>query len=143
MKTLFADAFVFVDYAPPKIEPPEKEQIVSVGGKLTLKCSGEQPVTWEFPMINSPREEYQDLTPTSVISVSYDPTSVLPYRVLLEVFNVSIVDVGFYTCLFNITDDTDKLEEMEQKGQATTVYVYVNGESLYANVFAFLSRNKE
>lgn len=82
----------------------------------------------------------------SNISTSEDPHAEYPYKLRLELFNLTVIDVGFYTCYFNTSENYDyTMQELVAKGQAKRTYVYVDGKAFlnyspvkcYVNIFYF------
>lgn len=126
LNPLFSGRAVSAAYDPPRMNH-ENENVVSVGGNLTLECEAKQPITWDLPM-NQKIDDMQEAI--SNISTSEDHHSEYPYKLRLELFNLTVVDVGFYTCLFN-TSENDNLDtqELVTNGQAKRTYVYVDGKT--------------
>lgn len=71
----------------------------------------------------------------SKIITSENPHAEYPFKLRLELFNLTVIDVGFYTCYFNTPEDNDykkkkkPMQELVANGQAKTIYVYVNGKA--------------
>ncbi|XP_077296632.1 vascular endothelial growth factor receptor 1-like [Arctopsyche grandis] len=105
---------------PPIILGNERERVVTVGHNITLQCVGKKPLTWDLP------QNWEGEPAISIISTSESADDNYPYGLLLELFSLSAVDVGNYTCLFNETNGDYSLEEREEKGDAVKVYIYVD-----------------
>ncbi|XP_077296631.1 vascular endothelial growth factor receptor 1-like [Arctopsyche grandis] len=111
---------VVVTLDPPIILANESEQVVIVGHNITLQCVGKKPITWVLPQNKKSDPAINIIRTTESVNDNYR------YGLILELFNLSAVDVGNYTCLFNETNGDYSLEEREEKGDAVKVYIYVD-----------------
>lgn len=126
--------YIFSAFDSPVITPTDKERVVTAGNNFTLECKGKYPLTWSFP--DNPVTEENDHAESSISTK--EPTETDEnYGVRLDLFNVSAADVGSYYCLYNTTDENKdiSLADLEDRGEAKSLYLYVDGKCLICKNF--------
>lgn len=80
----------------PDITLNRTELNVTSGSNITLRCTGDQPVTWQYPQMNSSlrisSNQYYQLGNSSK-----------PYESVLKLTQMVTLDTGFYTCVYSNT----------------------------------------
>ncbi|XP_043950379.1 platelet-derived growth factor receptor alpha isoform X4 [Drosophila biarmipes] len=109
----------------PLMTPCKSSIILEAQTSSTLKCEGEEPLTWWTGSVDN-LQGY----PGDQFNNTEDPAR--PYGTSLTLFEVTAEDVGAYYCVKDseyqkISEKSDEaMVELVNRGLASSIYVYVN-----------------
>lgn len=96
----------------PTIVPNRNEMVVQLNSNFTLKCSGDNEVSWQYPVTEGSHR----------IDIRHEENNSGLFVTVLEVGNASASHTGLYVCYYNHT----QVEDGEVEGK--DIYIYVPGK---------------